>query len=103
MGCEVAVQSGAGAGAAITDGDYSSAGAYVVPSAEAALADAELVFGVRAPEPVEAIRPGSTIVALLNPHAERERLQALSERGVTAFAMEFVPRISRAQSMDALS
>ncbi|HEX8568473.1 MAG TPA: Re/Si-specific NAD(P)(+) transhydrogenase subunit alpha [Caulobacteraceae bacterium] len=103
MGFEVAVQSGTGAGASIPDGEYSSAGAYVVPSAEAALADAHVVFGVRAPEPVEAIRPGSIVVALLNPHAERDRLQALGARGVTAFAMEFVPRITRAQSMDALS
>jgi NAD(P) transhydrogenase subunit alpha len=61
------------------------------------------VFGVRAPEPVSALRPGCTVVAMLDPHRERETLQALAERGVTAFAMEFVPRITRAQSMDVLS
>jgi len=82
MGVEVTVESGAGAGASIPDGDYSSAGAYVVPSAEAALADAQLVFGVRSPEPVQAIRPGSVVVAMLNPHAEGERLRQLGERGV---------------------
>ena len=102
QGFQVTVETGAGRGASIPDAEYQAAGATIAPDA-AALSEADVVFGVRAPEPIEALKPGAIVVALLNPHAEGDRVRALAERGVTAFAMEFVPRITRAQAMDALS
>ena len=67
--------------------------------------DADVVLGVRAPgeAAIAALKPGAIVVALLNPHGERGVLEALAVKGATAFAMEFVPRITRAQVMDALS
>jgi NAD(P) transhydrogenase subunit alpha len=105
LGFEVAVEAGAGAGAAFPDADYEAAGATLAASAEAALAHADLLFKVRAPSPEEiaALKPGTLVVGLLNPHQDRATLDALTARGATALAMEFVPRISRAQAMDALS
>ena len=105
MGFAVTVETGAGLGASILDADYLAAGATIAPSAQAALAGADVVFKVRAPadEEIAALKPGAIVVALLNPHADRPVIQALAARGVSAFAMEFIPRISRAQAMDALS
>ena len=105
MGFAVSVETGAGAGASFPDADYLAAGATIAPSAESALADADVVLKVRAPTETEigAIKPGALLIALLNPYNDRPLLDALAKRGVTAIAMEFVPRISRAQSMDALS
>ncbi len=96
---------GGGEGASCRDADYEAAGAALADSAEAALAGADLVFKVRAPGEAEiaALKPGAVVVALLDPFNSRSTLDALAARGVAALAMEFVPRISRAQSMDALS
>ena len=104
-GASVAVEAGAGAAAAFPDADYLAAGAEVVADAAAALAGADLLFKVRAPsaEEIAALKPGAVVVALLDPHNARPALDALAARGAAALAMEFVPRISRAQSMDALS
>jgi len=105
MGFTVSIETGAGVGASFPDADYLAAGATIAPSAESALADADVVLKVRAPAEAEigAIKSGALLIALLNPHNDRPLLDALAKRGVTAIAMEFVPRISRAQSMDALS
>ena len=105
MGFAVTVETGAGAGAAIPDADYEAAGAKIAKSAAEAVKGADILFKVRGPEAAEikALKPGALVVALLNPHIEKEQLKALAESGATAAAMEFVPRISRAQSMDALS
>jgi NAD(P) transhydrogenase subunit alpha len=105
MGFSVSIETGAGAGASFPDADYLAAGATIAPSAESALADADVVLKVRAPTDAEigAMKSGALLVALLNPYNEKPLLDALAKRGVSAFAMEFVPRISRAQSMDALS
>jgi H+-translocating NAD(P) transhydrogenase subunit alpha len=104
-GFSVTVEAGAGAAASYPDADYEAAGAAVAKSAQDALATADVVFKVRAPESEEiaALKPGALVVALLNPYQERAALEALAARGATAFAMEFVPRITRAQVMDALS
>ena len=104
-GAAVLVEAGAGMAASFPDADYAAAGATVVPDTAAALADADLVFKVRAPSEAEiaALKPGALVVGLLNPYQERASLQALAARGAAALAMEFVPRISRAQAMDALS
>ena len=105
MGFSVSIETGAGAGASFPDADYLAAGATIAPSGESALTDADVVLKVRAPTETEiaAIKSGALLVALLNPYGERPLLDVLAKRGVSAFAMEFVPRISRAQSMDALS
>ena len=104
-GASVSVEAGAGLAAAIPDADYAAAGAEVAPDAAAALAGADLLFKVRAPsaEEIAALRPGALAVGLFDPFNARPLLDALAARGVAALAMEFVPRISRAQAMDALS
>ena len=104
-GFAVTVESGAGTAAAYPDADYIAAGASIAPDAKTAVASADLLFKVRGPSAAEiaALKPGAIVVALLNPYQERETLQALAAKGATAISMEFVPRISRAQAMDALS
>ena len=105
LGFSVSIETGAGSGAAFPDADYLAAGATIAASGESALADADVVLKVRAPTEAEigAVKSGALLIALLNPYNDRPLLDALAKRGVTAIAMEFVPRISRAQSMDALS
>ena len=105
LGFSVAVEAGAGAGAAISDADYAAAGAEVSPSLDAALKTADVLLKVRGPSPeeIKALKPGAVVIALLDPHQDRATLDALAQRQATAFAMELVPRITRAQVMDALS
>jgi NAD(P) transhydrogenase subunit alpha len=105
LGFAVTVETGAGLSASVPDADYLAAGATLAPSAQAALEGADILFKVRAPDDAEiaALKPGVLVVALLNPYGDRPALEALAARGAVAFAMEFVPRISRAQAMDALS
>jgi NAD(P) transhydrogenase subunit alpha len=105
VGLSVTVESGAGEGARIADADYLAAGANVVSDAASALRDAKIVLKVRAPDSREIaeIARGTVLVGLLSPYTEKETIAALAARGVDAFAMEFLPRISRAQSMDVLS
>jgi H+-translocating NAD(P) transhydrogenase subunit alpha len=100
---EVRMQSGAGAGSSIRDGDYEAAGAKLVPSAAEAF-DADIVLKVRVPTDSELgfLKEKSILIGLLEPF-NPANLEALAQRGVTAFAMEWLPRISRAQSMDVLS
>ncbi len=101
---KIVVQSGAGAGSSITDAEFVAAGAGIAASADEVYAGAELVLKVRGPEAGElaALRKDQILIALLAPY-RAEGLQALAARGVTGFAMEWLPRISRAQSMDVLS
>ena len=105
LGLEVVVEAGAGAAAHISDGEYETAGASIPPDAPSALRDADIVLKVRGPEPDEiaALKAGAVFVSLLAPYSERQRIEQLAGRSVVAFAMEFIPRISRAQSMDVLS
>ncbi|MDP3173269.1 MAG: Re/Si-specific NAD(P)(+) transhydrogenase subunit alpha [Phenylobacterium sp.] len=104
-GFSVVIEAGAGAGASYPDADYAEAGATIAATAEAALGAADVLLKVRAPSDAEiaALKPGCLVVGLLNPHQERAALDAIAARGAAAFAMEFVPRITRAQVMDALS
>jgi len=104
-GFSTVVEAGAGLTASIADADYAAAGAEIAPTAEAALQTADVVFKVRGPTPEEilAMKSGAIVIALLDPYQDRTTLAALVKKGVTAFAMEFVPRITRAQAMDALS
>ena len=105
LGLEVAVEAGAGAAAGAPDAAYERAGAAVVADRAALLASADLVLRVQPPDDAEIalLRPGSALVSFLRPLDEPARAARLAERGVTAFAMELVPRITRAQAMDALS
>jgi NAD(P) transhydrogenase subunit alpha len=100
----VFVQSGAGTGASLPDDQFAAAGAKIVPSAPDVYNQADIVLKVRAPADGELarMRAGQILVGLLNPHDE-QAAQAIAARGLTAFAMELLPRISRAQSMDVLS
>lgn len=101
LGADVAVEAGAGEGASIADAAYAEAGASVGDRA-ATLAGADIVLGVQGPEPAGLPR-GAWIAAGLNPFGERARVDAYAAAGVEALAMEFMPRITRAQSMDILS
>ncbi|MDR3514112.1 MAG: Re/Si-specific NAD(P)(+) transhydrogenase subunit alpha [Caulobacteraceae bacterium] len=105
LGYAVTVEAGAGLTASYADADYAAAGATIAPAAVQALANADIVLKVRAPadQEITALKTGAIVVALLNPFGDRAALDALALRGATAFAMEFVPRITRAQVMDALS
>ena len=105
LGFSVAVEAGAGSGASIPDADFAAAGAEIGATLEATLKAADVLLKVRAPAPeeIKGLQSGALVVGLLNPHQERATLEALAKKGATAFAMEFVPRITRAQVMDALS
>lgn len=100
----VSVQSGAGAGASIPDSAYQEAGATIVADAAELYAQAQIVLKVRGPESAELamIRKDAVLLGLLSPH-HKEGVDALTQHGLTAFAMEKLPRISRAQNMDVLS
>jgi len=105
LGLSVVVETRAGLGAAIPDSDYEAAGAEIAPTAKTALENADIVLKVGAPaeDEVAMLKRGAILVGLLDPYTERPLLGALAAAGVSAFAMEFVPRITRAQAMDALS
>jgi NAD(P) transhydrogenase subunit alpha len=100
---EVIVEAGAGAGAAHSDSDYSEAGAKVGSADDAWSADVVAHVAVPTREEIGRLRSGQVLVGFLAPLTSGETTKALASSGVTSFAMEAVPRITRAQSMDALS
>ncbi|WP_420607796.1 NAD(P) transhydrogenase subunit alpha [Novosphingopyxis sp.] len=104
LGATVAVESGAGVGATVSDEDYRGAGADVAARA-AAVEDADLVLAVQGPEAgdLAGAKPGAMLAASLDPFGRRDRIAAYAAAGIDALAMEFMPRITRAQSMDILS
>ena len=110
-GLEVTVEAGAGEGAFIADRDFTAAGAAIGANAHDAWRAADVVLKVRAParstefggDEIDALRPGALLIGLLSPWADLERVRKLSERDVSSIALELVPRITRAQKMDALS
>jgi NAD(P) transhydrogenase subunit alpha len=105
LGFSVVVEAGAGLAASYPDADYLAAGATLAPDAKTAIGGADLLFCVRGPDAaaISALKPGAIVCALLNPYGERAGVEALAKAGASAIAMEFIPRISRAQAMDALS
>ncbi len=105
LGATVVVQSGAGMSSGITDPDYVAAGATLAGTAAEALADADLVLKVRRPAATELsdYKRGASVIATMDPYGHEEAVAAMAEAGVNAFAMEFMPRITRAQVMDVLS
>jgi NAD(P) transhydrogenase subunit alpha len=104
-GVEVVVERGAGAEAAFPDHEYESAGARVAESADAVCAAADVVCKVQRPsdDEIPLLREGTALIALLQPLTSPELLEALAARRVSAFSMDTIPRITRAQPMDALS
>ena len=104
LGADMAVESGAGMTAGVDDAAYADAGATVADRA-ATLAGAAIVLGVQAPDPATlgGAAAGTWLVASMNPFGDKARIEAFANAGYEALAMEFMPRITRAQSMDILS
>jgi NAD(P) transhydrogenase subunit alpha len=104
-GFEIAVEAGAGAEASFSDQEYERAGAAIAPSPDELLRGAEGVVKVQKPSPeeIELLPRGSILIAFLQPLTDSEGIERLARRGVVGFALESVPRITRAQPMDALS
>src|SRR5262249_38733967 len=102
LGAELAVEPGAGVKSGILDEDYVAAGARVGSNA---LRDADIVLKVRRPSEAEVsnYKPGAIVIAIMDPFGNDTALVAMAKSGVTAFAMELMPRITRAQVMDVLS
>lgn len=105
LGLEVLVEKGAGAGAYFADADYEKAGAKIIADAAALFSQADIVLKVQKPSEREAalLREGAVTISFLQPSSSANLIKILAERNVTAFSMELIPRISRAQKMDALS
>ena len=105
LGYDCLIEAGAGEGARFADEAYREAGVEVVPSAAELWQQADIVAKVRAPTPeeVERARSGQIVISFVYPAQNAELLESLKARGVTGIAMDMVPRISRAQKMDALS
>ncbi|MBL1234369.1 MAG: Re/Si-specific NAD(P)(+) transhydrogenase subunit alpha [Rhodobiaceae bacterium] len=105
LGFNVVVETGAGALSHVSDAEYAEAGASIAATAAETYADADVIFKVRRPEDDEIglIKKGAMLAAIMNPHGEKERIAKLAKAGVNTFSMEFMPRITRAQSMDVLS
>jgi NAD(P) transhydrogenase subunit alpha len=104
LGASVSIEAGAGAGASVSDADYAAAGASV-GALSATIKDADIILGVQGPDPksLKGAKSGAWLVAGLNPFVERARIDEYAKADVEALAMEFMPRITRAQSMDILS
>lgn len=105
LGATVSVEAGTGLGSSLPDADYAEAGASVKPDLSAALAGADVLLKVRGPtaSEISTLKPGAVVVGLLDAWRDKATVEALRGANATAFAMEFVPRITRAQVMDALS
>ncbi|WP_346892179.1 Re/Si-specific NAD(P)(+) transhydrogenase subunit alpha [uncultured Roseibium sp.] len=105
LGATVSVEKGAGLASRIPDADYKEAGATISTSAATTLKDADVVLKVRRPnaDELKAMKSGALVIATMDPYGHEDEVKAMAEAGVAAFAMEFMPRITRAQVMDVLS
>ena len=111
LGAEVAIETGAGLSSSYTDEAYAAAGARIAADEAAAISDADIVLKVQrplsaaegGPDELALLKRGAMLVGILAPYGAKEQLAQYAERGVNAFAMEFMPRITRAQTMDVLS
>jgi len=105
LGATVKVVAGAGARSRFSDDALKAQGAQIVSSAADALAGADILLKVRRPsaQEVSALKPGALVVSMLDPYGDRAGLEGLAGTNASLFAMEFMPRITRAQSMDVLS
>ncbi len=105
VGCDLQIQSGAGAGSYFSDKEYKEAGVKVCSSLEDTLKGADIVLAVNRPDEaaISKMNKGMILACIMEPFDDREGLEKIASAGLTSFAMEFMPRISRAQSMDVLS
>jgi len=105
LGLDVTVEAGAGAGANFSDEEFAEAGAKIATSGQDAFGDADLIFKVQRPtdEEIGWMKRGAKVAAIMSPHNDPETVKKCAEAGLEVFAMEFMPRITRAQSMDVLS
>jgi NAD(P) transhydrogenase subunit alpha len=104
-GASVTIRAGAGSRSHFSDEDYKTAGAKIAKTDAEAVGDADIVLTVRRPraEIVNRMKKGAAVIGMLDPFSDAEGVDALARTGVALFAMELMPRISRAQSMDVLS
>src|SRR4051812_8607206 len=105
LGADVVVQAGAGTKASISDAEFESAGVTVAQNAQDAIRDADIVLKVRRPGDGElnGLKDGALVIGILDPYGQDAALKGLADAGASAFAMELMPRITRAQVMDVLS
>ena len=105
LGADVVVQAGAGVQAGVPDAEFEAAGAVVVATAMEAVKDADIVLKVRRPDAGELVgyKPGALLIGIMDPYGQDAALKALADAQVSAFSMELMPRITRAQVMDVLS
>jgi NAD(P) transhydrogenase subunit alpha len=105
LGADVVVQAGAGTKAGLPDTEFETAGASIAGTAEDALKDADIILKVRRPAEGElnGAKPGALVIAIMDPYGQEAALKALADAQVSAFSMELMPRITRAQVMDVLS
>ncbi len=105
LNAEVVVQSNAGRAAGFLDHAYEAAGAQIAHGAEDAIRDADVVLRVRRPsaDDLKGLKQGAAVVSVMDPYGHEDAIRSLAERGAAAFAMELMPRITRAQVMDVLS
>ena len=105
LGAEIRVETDAGRNSGIPDADYVAAGATIAPSARQTVAGADIVLKVRRPnaEEIALVKRGTLVIAIMDPYGQDAALQAMAGAGISAFAMELMPRITRAQVMDVLS
>ncbi len=111
LGFEILVETGSGDGASISDASLKEAGAAIVPSADVAINDADIILTVQRPfsridktiDNVSKMKSGAILIGSLSAQSNPEQVKIYAEQGLTSFAMELLPRISRAQSMDVLS
>jgi NAD(P) transhydrogenase subunit alpha len=105
LGADVVVQSGAGIHAGVADAEYEAAGATIAPTAADAVRESDIVLKVRRPAEGELVgfKPGAIVIGIMDPYGQDAALKALADAHVSAFSMELMPRITRAQVMDVLS
>lgn len=105
MGCTVRIETGAGGRSLFSDSDYTDKGAEIAPDQAAACQGADVLLGVRRPpvSAVEALAAGGVVAAMIDPFGNADELMPLAKTNASVFSMEFMPRITRAQSMDVLS
>jgi len=103
LGADLCIEHGAGAGSFISDNDFGAA--FIAPTNVEVFARSQVVLKVQPPTPEEIrlMQPAAILIGFLHPYEDKERAKLLCERNITSFAVELIPRISRAQSMDALS
>ena len=105
LGCSVSVEAGAGRKSHISDDDFKEVGATIAKTKATTIKDADIILTVRRPsdDQLKSMKKGAVAVAMMDPYGDKAGIQPFADAGVTAFAMELMPRITRAQSMDVLS